>query len=413
LQNQRYQRAELLYRQSRYDQAIAELRQNLIDEPSDPDSHALLAICLTHFKDFNSAENEAAQAVQFAPDNAFAHYSMAWVLSRRKHWERAEVAIREALRLAPQNASYFAQLAEIQFNLERFQDALTSAEQGMAIQPDNASCRNLRSMALIKLNRKQEAIWTTEGTLQSHPNDALTHANQGWAYLHQKNYRQAMEHFREALRINPNLEWARQGMLTALKAKYFIYRWMLSYLLFMSRLNRRSRWLVVIGIWFSVQVIGRTASLVNLPVSLLIAAYFAFVFLSWTADPIFNLLIYFNRYGKYLLTTNQRQGAMVSLALLIAAPIFLVIGIVISSRSLLFLAAATALLLIPTSAVFRLSGGWQRIVMAVVTIFLAILIVAFAITPGGAPPNAWIPLLVVIAMSTLIANIIGSIRKRY
>ncbi|HTV48088.1 MAG TPA: tetratricopeptide repeat protein [Phycisphaerae bacterium] len=413
MQNQRYQRAELLYRQSRYDQAIAELRQNLIDEPSDPDSHALLAICLTHFKDFNSAENEAAQAVQFAPDNAFAHYSMAWVLSRRKHWERAEVAIREALRLAPQNASYFAQLAEIQFNLERFQDALTSAEQGMAIQPDNASCRNLRSMALIKLNRKQEAIWTTEGTLQSHPNDALTHANQGWAYLHQKNYRQAMEHFREALRINPNLEWARQGMLTALKAKYFIYRWMLSYLLFMSRLNRRSRWLVVIGIWFSVQVIGRTASLVNLPVSLLIAAYFAFVFLSWTADPIFNLLIYFNRYGKYLLTTNQRQGAMVSLALLIAAPIFLVIGIVISSRSLLFLAAATALLLIPTSAVFRLSGGWQRIVMAVVTIFLAILIVAFAITPGGAPPNAWIPLLVVIAMSTLIANIIGSIRKRY
>ena len=40
-----------------------------------------------------------------------------------------------------------------------------------------------------------------------------------WALIEQGEHEQAMEHFREALRLNPQLDWARQGIVEAMKAR--------------------------------------------------------------------------------------------------------------------------------------------------------------------------------------------------
>ncbi len=50
---------------------------------------------------------------------------------------------------------------------------------------------------------------TLGSALANDPENALTHANQGWALLHRGDHERALEHFREALRIDPELEWAR------------------------------------------------------------------------------------------------------------------------------------------------------------------------------------------------------------
>ena len=50
-----YDRALLLYQQSRYDLAEQELRQALANEPNDAFAHALLALCLCHRKDYPAA----------------------------------------------------------------------------------------------------------------------------------------------------------------------------------------------------------------------------------------------------------------------------------------------------------------------------------------------------------------------
>ena len=63
----------------------------------------------------------------------------------------------------------------------------------------------------------------------------------------QGNPLKAMEHFREALRLDPEMEWARAGIVEAMKARNFVYRWMLAYFLWMARLDSRVRWGLVIG----------------------------------------------------------------------------------------------------------------------------------------------------------------------
>ncbi len=66
-------------------------------------------------------------------------------------------------------------------------------------------------MALVKLGRKAEAGADDRAALLRDPENALTHANQGWALLEQGDHGKALEHFREALRIDPEIEWARAG----------------------------------------------------------------------------------------------------------------------------------------------------------------------------------------------------------
>ncbi len=137
---------------------------------------------------------------------------------------KSEAAAREAVRLDPEDADYYALLASIRVQQRQWADALHNAELGLAVAPDHVACANLKAMALVNLGRRQEADATIQTTLAKEPENAATHANQGWALLHMGDHKAAMEHFREALRLNPNMEWARQGILEALRARNPIYR---------------------------------------------------------------------------------------------------------------------------------------------------------------------------------------------
>ena len=67
-------------------------------------------------------------------------------------------------------------------------------------------------------------------------------------------------HFKETLRINPSLDWARAGMVETLKARNFIYRWLLQYFFFMARLQPQGAgWAIVIGGYFAYQYALSTA----------------------------------------------------------------------------------------------------------------------------------------------------------
>src|SRR5436190_20189123 len=219
---QQYQRALLLCGQERYELAEAELRRGLADEPSDPYSHGLLAICLSHQKRFQEAEEEAKQAIHFGPDIPYCHYALAWVLHDRYNFDAALAEIQEALRLDPEDADFHALEAQVQIDKRDWRSALASAERGLQLDAEHVACTNLRAIALVRLGRKAEAGATIDAALARNPENAVTHANQGWTLLHQGQAEKALEHFREALRLDPGNEWARQGIVEALKARNII-----------------------------------------------------------------------------------------------------------------------------------------------------------------------------------------------
>ena len=65
--------------------------------------------------------------------------------------------------------------------------------------------------------------------------DAFTHATNGWLELHRIDQMRALEHFRCAMRADPLLEHARVGMQEALKARYWVYRLYIRWVLLIER----------------------------------------------------------------------------------------------------------------------------------------------------------------------------------
>lgn len=368
-------RAMFLFQRSRFDLAEQELRQSLANEPESPIAHALLALCLSEREQHAEARGEAEQAITLAPGVAFAHYTLATVLHRNDRTKEAEAAIHESIRLDPESADSFALLAGIRLQQRRWNDALKAADQGLIVEPEHIGCANLRAMALVHLGRKEEAAGTIEGALAKQPENALSHANQGWALLHQGDHRQALEHFREALRIDPGLEWARVGIVEALKARHLLYRLMLRYFLWMSRASGKAQWVVILGVLFAPTIlrnVGQSAPWAAPLAGPLIVLILGFAFLTWVADPLFNLLLRLNKFGRYALSDEQVSasnwvGLCVLGAVVAPLPMLLTAGPTFALFSLGFF----LLMILPVSILFRCPKGWPRLVMAVYTVGLA------------------------------------------
>ena len=251
-----FQRGVLLYQQNRYELAEAEFKQALAAEPHHSLTHAFLALCLAERKQFKEATDEAKLAVHYEPDSDFAHYALGKVFYDRDHFPEALHHINEAVRLDSSNPQNFALLAAIQFDQRRWKESLDAAERGLQLDAEHVGCTNLRAMALVKLGRKHEAGTTIDAALARNPDNSVTHANQGWTLLESGDHKKALEHFREALRLDPESEWARQGIIESLKAKHLIYSLMLRYFLWMSKLSQKAQWGIILGAYFGNRILS-------------------------------------------------------------------------------------------------------------------------------------------------------------
>jgi tetratricopeptide (TPR) repeat protein len=350
------ERAQLLIHQSRYELAADELRRAIAAEPDNPIAHALMAVCLAEQKDFDRAYDEARQAATLAPDLPYVQYVLSLVQIRQELLTEAEEAIKKALQLAPWDADYFALLAQIKYRQKKWQDALEAAERGLEADASHLSCANLRAMALNQLGRGEEAGRALRNALAQDPENAFTHANQGWTALQNGEAGKALEHFRESLRLNPTNDWARSGMVEALKARYLAYRLMLRYQFFMARLSGKKQWRVMIGTYLVARIIP-----------FLFIPYLLFVFFSWTADPLSNLLLRLNRYGRLLLTKEEVMASNVVGGLLLLAVLSAAVAAGAGSKTALIAAAGSALIIIPVAGSFGIEKPKPRRAMFIYT----------------------------------------------
>ena len=408
--NQNLERALLLYQQSRHDMAEAELRQALATETHDAYAHALLALCLAHREKFQEATDEAQQAIHLAPDFSFAHFANAHVLYDRNRFPEALAAINEAIRLEPDDAGYFALLSNVHFQECRWQNALDAAEQGLQFDPEHVGCTNLRAMAMVKLGRKAEAGRTIDTALSKNPDNALTHANQGWTLLEHGEPKKAAEHFREALRLDPQNEWARRGIIEALKAQNFIYAVMLKYFLWMAKFSRRGQWGILLAGYFGNNILGSIARSNPdlapwiLPLRIL---YVVFALMTWLAYPFFNLLLRLNKFGRLVLSREQTVATnWFGLCLLLAVAGLAACAIKGFVAPWILIAMVFGFLLLPVSAVFKCHTGWPRNTMAALTIILALLGIGCIITrfAGNEPSDAANMLLGLFVLGTIAST---------
>jgi len=374
-------RARLLLAQSRPADAEQEAGLALVAQPDDVEALALLALSRIEQRKSPAALEAVRAAIGLAPDSGYLHYIHALVLHRSDRDDEARAAAAEAMRLDPGDEDHFALLASIELARRQWPAALEASEHALALNPEHVGAANLRAMALVRLGRKEEATATVDYALHRAPENAFSHANQGWNSLHRNDPKKAQEHFREALRLDPSLDYAREGMLEALKARNPVYRAMLAYFLWMGRLAARMQWVFIIGIFFGGRLIRGFAAAApdyNWLWWPLLGLFYAFIYLTWTAQPMFNLLLRFNRFGRHVLSPDQRVASNWFGAAFGAALVSLAWWLVRDAEPAFYGLVVFAILSICLAATFGRSGR-NRTILAASTGTLAAFAAAAAV----------------------------------
>jgi len=334
-----------LFEIRRYKEAIKYFQTALSENVDNHNAKYFLAQCLFQTDELEKALNLTLDLRGEIPNSSNVYFLLSQIYLHKEEIKEAKENIDKAIELDPYVETCFGQKAHILLHEKKFEEALKYANEGLKINPKSNFCLNARTTALTKLNRKEEAKSSIEFLLQDDPEDAHSHANVGWSYLEHNDTDKALNHFKEALTLNPNLEHARSGMVTALKSKNKIYNLYLRYAFWISNKSDKNQWIFIIGLYVayrvSVKILSATG-LTYLAIPLIIL-YLLFALGSWIMDPLSNMILLFDKYGKYLLAKDEKLSGQIFFSLLLSSLLMFILSIITNNTyftilSLTFLA---------------------------------------------------------------------------
>ena len=360
------QHVALLYDQGRFDQAAAEARRVLAEDPEDPIAHALLSLSLSRMDQLAEATDEAEVAIGTAPDLPLAHVAQAYALLGRNQFAGARRAAAEAIRLDPSDPDHYAVLAHVELGNRKWDRAYEATSRGLAIVGDHAELLRARATAAAHLGKLTEAEGAATASLRSVPDEPRALATRGYQLMHSGNFREARETFMSALRLDATNELAQAGLVETIKATNPLYRVILRYFLWMSRLPTWQQLAVIFGgpaIFRALRNTLRANPSLEWLVGPLVGVWLALVLSTWLAGPLSNLALFLHPLGRHALGEEERLEA--SLIGGLAGIAVIGLGLLATGTDAgLFLAIVAAATALPTAAAFRSEVGWPRWVLA-------------------------------------------------
>lgn len=325
------ERANLLLAQGRPKDAERQLADALRIEPENDYALGLLTRCKFDQKQYQEGIQVIQRAIQLMPHEGYYFYLMAFGYYQLDNNTMALRHLQRAVELSPWSSEFFGLWGLVLLEEKNFEQALQKANEGLAVDPENITCLNVRSTALNKLKRVDDAIETMQDALEKDPENAYTHTTVGWNLLEKGRHKDAARHFREALRLHPNLEGAREGLKQALKSKIPPYKWLLQYSFWINNKGKKARWIIPLGIYFGIQLIARLSeqgggSIAAIGLGIM-ALYLLFVITSWVINPLANFFLLFHKDGKYALSSREKTNAIALITALVAGLAVVITGL--------------------------------------------------------------------------------------
>jgi tetratricopeptide (TPR) repeat protein len=228
-----------------------------------------------------------------------------------------------------------------------------AAREALAIDPDRSGAANLLAQALRMQNKTAENDAQIAALLERDPEDESTHCNAGWTALHRGDHRAAEIHFREALRLDPAFDAAREGLLTSFRARSRFYRVYLAYCMRMAQLKEGAQWAVVIGMYVVYRIVRQLAHAVSPALAIGVAAlYFLFVLWGFIANPVGNLILLFDRFARHALRRDETIEAIIVGGSIVAGLLLVAIGLAFGAGMALLAGGALVVAAFPLSMVF-------------------------------------------------------------
>ncbi len=380
-------RAQFYMNQRRYKEAQSELTAALAEDPNHGTATAMLAYCLHKQKRSKEGKALAQKAVGLSPQSNYPLNILGHICIEMKDYKGAEKALRESLRINPYSAHTHGLLALTLGALAKWMECLEVASAGLKLNPDDTNCHNARVKALSILGRSAEAHQAVYESMSENSEEPLSQASAGWAMLRMGRVKEAIEHFREALRLDPNLEWAREGMIEALRARFLLYRIVIGWRTWLARLPQGARYAVTFGLYFMARAgleLGKTNPWLIVPGAL----YLLFVFFTWVGGPILNLFLLAHPLGRIALSRDDKKETIMLGSLIGVSILGGLLGWLMKKDMAYGGAFCGMLGILFTSILIRVDKhrGKTPLVIVVASIFLVLALVLIGI--GVALPNA-------------------------
>jgi tetratricopeptide (TPR) repeat protein len=398
---------------NRLNDAERHFKDALAEDPND--DFALRQLAMTvHMQE--DREREALQIIDRAigidPNDGFHHAARAFILCSLERGPDALKSARTARELDPYLDAAMTAEAHAHFVMKNWAESERAAREALAIDPDDATAANLLSHALRMQNKRAENDAQIAGLLERDPENEHTHFNAGWSALNRGDHRAAETHFREALRLNPSFDPAREGLLTSFRARSPIYRGYLNYCMWMSRLKGGAQWAVILGLYFGFKILRSVATMFSPGLAIGIGVlYFVIVLWVFVADPVGNFILLFDRFARYALRKLEKIEAAVVGGCIVAGFTSLIAGIALDNFAAAILGGALVFAAIPFSMVFtnRAKAGAVLFGSVGICLLTGAALISLGVKAGVPIGTA---ALIGVMLSTWLSNV-PFLRRRY
>lgn len=206
------EQADLLFGLDRYEQATERYGQALTLNPDSVFALRGLAACHLNLGYTEEAEPIVHRLLQLDAENSHTCYLAAFLYNKLGRPAKAEEFIDKAIGQQA-DPEYFALKGSIHYQHGHFYEAKQLARKGLHLKPDHLKCRELEVAARYDLREPFRA--EAEALLQLAPDSARAHFFRGKAFFIDNYVEKAIEHFREAVRLDPNWPQALEALLEA------------------------------------------------------------------------------------------------------------------------------------------------------------------------------------------------------
>ncbi|MEM0896569.1 MAG: tetratricopeptide repeat protein [Verrucomicrobiota bacterium] len=285
--------------------------------------------------------------------------------------------------------------------------AESSARAALALDGDFDMAENLLTQSLQFQNKLEEGESSVNKMLADNPQNFMAHYNAGWAAMRRHDSKKAELHFRESLRLDPDFDPSRDGLLESFRGRSRLYRIYLRYIFWVQRFSEKSKWLLIIGIYLGFKFGSAILELIH-PVlaALLTVTYILLVFGTWLAPSVGNLLIYADSSARMALKRGDRLKAIFGGAGFLVGLALIAAGFALPNLDELFtIGLALGAAAIPASMTFdngSKAGRWLFGGLFVGTYVMGILSLVFPSVEG---------LLLVAAVGCLFSTWLGNVES--
>jgi len=317
--SQAFSHAQLLRERGRHEEAVSALLSHLAGNPQDPLAYMELALNRMEIDgQLRQALEDARTASGLLPDVSYTIALQSRILSQLERHGEALTLAESAVAMDPGEAGSWIAKSIALIGLSRWKDAEEASRTALSLDSDNEAASNLLAHTLRMQNRLDASEEESRRRLERNPENAFSFANAGWASLQRGDVKGAENHFKEALRIDPNMAYAKDGLKQSYRARSAFFRLYLKWAFLLQRFSEKNRVLVIIGLVFGFRILRNLAASVHpLLVIPVVVIYYIFVFGSFISGALANFFLLRDPVARLSLEPSEKvEGAVMGVLFL-------------------------------------------------------------------------------------------------